>query len=155
MYLKLYNYIRRQCTCFSMKHTVETRWGDQRKYFELSEVRIKHRVSTILFMSIEVEFLTCRVMLHTSYDVADALYNWFCAFLRMLKHEIHKGFETLYVYCNYYSRNNKTYNYHSVSTHCIHVTVIESDINRTRTTNVYMNLVMQLMNKLRRRNDSN
>ena len=63
---------------YSWNSLTRSRW-DKRKYFELSEVWVKHRISTIVFMSIEDGFSTFRVMIHTSYNV-NTLYNWFCAF---------------------------------------------------------------------------
>ena len=78
---------------YSWNSLTRSRW-DQRKYFELSEVRVKHQLWTKLFFSIGVGFSTFRVMVYISYDV-DTLYSWFCAFWRMLEHEINNNYETL------------------------------------------------------------
>ena len=88
---------------YSWNSLTRSRW-DQRKYFELSEVRVKHQLWTKLFFSIGVGFSTFRVMVYISYDV-DTLYSWFGAFWRMLEHEINNNYETLFIYYNNYSRN--------------------------------------------------
>ena len=72
---------------YSWNSLTRSRW-DQRKYFELSEVRVKHQLCIILFMSIEVGYSTFRVMVQISHDV-DTLSNWFCVFWTMSKHEKH------------------------------------------------------------------
>ena len=53
---------------YSWNSLTRSRW-DQRKYFELSEVWVKHKLSMILFKSIEVRFSMFRVKVHTSYNV--------------------------------------------------------------------------------------
>ena len=95
---------------YSWNSLTRSLW-DQRKYFELSEVRVKHQLWTKLFFSIGVGFSTFRVMVYISYDV-DTLYSWFGAFWRMLEHEINNNYETLFIYYNNYSSNTtKTYKY--------------------------------------------
>ena len=114
---------------YSWNSLTRSRW-DQRKYFELSEVRVKHQLSTILFMSIDVRFSTFRVMVHTSYDI-DTLYNWFCAFLENIEAWNTKWIWNI-IYWTYYSRNNKTYDYHSVSTHRIQWHIQISKLIKTK-----------------------
>ena len=105
---------------YSWNSVTRSRW-DQRKYFELSEVRDKHRLFKTLFSALKSDCQHFGYLVPTSYNV-DTIYSRFSDLWRRFKHEIHHKYETLFIYCNNYNlKHNKTFCYHSVSTHRIHV----------------------------------
>ena len=83
---------------YSWNSLTRSQW-DQRKYFELSEVRVKHQFFMTVFSALKSDCQRSGYMVHTSYDV-DTIYSRSSALWRRFKHEYHDKYETLFIYRN-------------------------------------------------------
>ena len=115
---------------YSWNSLTRSRW-DQRKYFELSEVRVKHRLFMTFSSALQSDCQHSGYLVHTLYNtVTDTRFS---ALWRMFNHELHNKYETLkiFIYCNNYGWNTTKL---FIVIQFQHITFMftESDRNRTR-----------------------